>query len=1000
MSTAVAPPREFGATVSVAGDMMSSVPALRSADLVGRDAELDALRTQLGIGASEGTARAVLLGGDAGVGKTRLLTELRDLAVDDGWQVAAGHCLDLADNGLPYLPFTEILGRLALSHPDLVEQVLDTHPALGRLQPGRRIRHAEGGADDQSLERGDLFDAVHALLERAADAGPLLVVVEDAHWADQSTRDMLGFLFGRPFATRVALVVSYRSDDLHRRHPLRRQVGEWARLPGVERMQLEPLLAGDVRSLVHRLHPDPMREPEIADIVTRAEGNAFFVEELVGAMSASGGSVPGDLADVLLNRLDRLDDEARQVVRIASVAGRHVSHHLLAEVCDLTPAALETALRTAVEANVLVPSGPDSYAFRHALLGEAVYDDLLPGERVRLHATYAEVLRTGRAPGAAAELARHARLGQDHRTALLAAIEAGNDAMRVGGPEEAAQQFRQALTLTTDPAVGSLDDIDVALLVTRTSDALIAAGHLAKAAAVVREQLDLLPPDAPDADRGQLLAALASSLIHLDTQEDPRTYVAEAVALLPEEMTTQRAKVLALQARVLSAFGDVEEARQAGLEALGLAERDDMPRLVTDILTTLVGLDKEQRSDEIRHALLDVIAKARAAGAANAEIRGLYLLGRLHQDRADHQESMDAFAEAVQRGAAAGTPWAPFAGMSRFMGASVAYACGRWDEAARLARVVGQSPPDDYEAMFRSLEANIRAARGDRTVTELFGVLRPQWGREGLIGIWGSSAELELHEQDGDATAALDSYDTVVSTLTVTWRELFQARLRLAALTLGVLGTAAADRSAEERADLHPDAVRLHTDGRRVYHFHREAGFRFGPEAVAWSQRLEAEWLRWRWLAQVDPPGEDELVEAWREAERLFEAYGAVFELARTRARLAAVLRATGDNAGARRTADLARDAARGLGAAPLLDELTAQGSTALRAAPAADVLTPREREIIAHVAEGRSNGEIGKLLFISTKTVSVHVSNILGKLGAASRTEAAAVARRRHLLP
>ena len=252
-----------------------------------------------------------LLGGDAGVGKTRLLTELRDLAVDDGWQVAAGHCLDLADSGLPYLPFTEILGRLALSHPDLVEQVLDTHPALGRLQPGRRIRHAEGGADDQSLERGDLFDAVHALLERAADAGPLLVVVEDAHWADQSTRDMLGFLFGRPFATRVALVVSYRSDDLHRRHPLRRQVGEWARLPGVERMQLEPLPAGDVRSLVHRLHPDPMREPEIADIVTRAEGNAFFVEELVGAMSASGGSVPGDLADVLLNRLDRLDDEAR-----------------------------------------------------------------------------------------------------------------------------------------------------------------------------------------------------------------------------------------------------------------------------------------------------------------------------------------------------------------------------------------------------------------------------------------------------------------------------------------------------------------------------------------------------------------------------------------------------------------------------------------------------------------------------------------------------------------
>ena len=328
------------------------------------------------------------------------------------------------------------------------------------------------------------------------------------------------------------------------------------------------------------------------------------------------------------------------------------------------------------------------------------------------------MLRTGRAPGAAAELARHARLGQDHRTALLASIEAGNDAMRVGGPEEAAQQFRQALTLTTDPAVGPLDDIDVALLVTRTSDALIAAGHLAKAAAVVREQLDLLPPDAPDADRGQLLAALASSLIHLDTQEDPRTYVAEAVALLPEEMTTQRAKVLALQARVLSAFGDVEEARQAGLEALGLAERDDMPRLVTDILTTLVGLDKEQRSDEIRHALLDVIAKARAAGAANAEIRGLYLLGRLHQDRADHQESMDAFAEAVQRGVGRRHALGPVRRHVPLHGR-----LGRLRRAASGTRRRGwpgwsaSRRPTTTRRCSAPLEANIRAARGDRTVT-------------------------------------------------------------------------------------------------------------------------------------------------------------------------------------------------------------------------------------------------------------------------------------------
>jgi len=137
----------------------------------------------------------------------------------------------------------------------------------------------------------------------------------------------------------------------------------------------------------------------------------------------------------------------------------------------------------------------------------------------------------------------------------------------------------------------------------------------------------------------------------------------------------------------------------------------------------------------------------------------------------------------------------------------------------------------------------------------------------------------------------------------------------------------------------------------------------------------------------------------WREAVTLFDDYGHVFETARSRARLSAVLRASGDLAGARESGDLARAAARWLEAQPVLDELVASGSTPARADGAPDSLTPREREILALVAEGRSNGEIARQLFISAKTVSVHVSNILGKLGAAGRTEAAAIARRRGLI-
>ena len=161
---------------------------------------------------------------------------------------------------------------------------------------------------------------------------PLLLIVEDVHWADRSTRDLLSFLFARSFRSPVTIVASYRSDDLHRRHPLRAVAAQWARVPGVHRLQLDPLPDPDVRRLVAALTSSPLlsslTESEVQAIVTRAEGNAFFAEELVGAATGGPGRVgmPEDLADLLLVRLDRLDDSAREVVRAAAAAGRRVSH--------------------------------------------------------------------------------------------------------------------------------------------------------------------------------------------------------------------------------------------------------------------------------------------------------------------------------------------------------------------------------------------------------------------------------------------------------------------------------------------------------------------------------------------------------------------------------------------------------------------------------------------------------------------------------------------------
>src|SRR5215218_5459727 len=319
--------------------MMGDVPPVPDVrgPLVGRADELDRLVGLVGVG-RDGDAPAgpvaVLLSGDAGVGKTRLLAELRDRADSAGWRVLVGHCLDFGESALPYLPFSEAFGRLATESPTVARTLVEASPAIARLMPARRVLRdqdsqgsgaaLDAAADASTIERPELFAAIHGALEQLGRSAPLLLVVEDVHWADRSTREMLSFLFSRRFDSPVAVVASYRTDDLHRRHPLRTVAAEWARLPGVTRVELTRLGDADVRELVHSLHPAPMAERALHGIVERAEGNAFFTEELVQAAEVGPDAIPEALADLLLVRLDRLDDDARLVVRAAAVSGRRV----------------------------------------------------------------------------------------------------------------------------------------------------------------------------------------------------------------------------------------------------------------------------------------------------------------------------------------------------------------------------------------------------------------------------------------------------------------------------------------------------------------------------------------------------------------------------------------------------------------------------------------------------------------------------------------------------
>ncbi|UYM04295.1 helix-turn-helix transcriptional regulator [Solicola gregarius] len=970
--------------------------------LVGRSGELTRLAGLTGVSGGGARGGAVLLAGDAGVGKTRLLGELVERARDADRCVLVGHCLDFGDSALPYLPFTEVFGELAASEPEVIAELAEELPAVRRLLPHQRVMTGEH-EDVTHLDRSELFEAVYRALDRLAAARPLLVVVEDVHWADSSTRELLTFLFTRTFAAPVAIVASYRSDDLHRRHPLRRLVAEWSRLAGVTRFNLTGLGDADVRSLVRTLHPDPMPESDVNTIIARAEGNAFFTEELVGAAEFGRGTMPDDLAELMLIRLDRLDDDARTAVRASAGAGRRVSYALLSRVTDLEPERLDVALRQAVEHNVLVQAG-DGYAFRHALLGEAVYEDLLPGERVRLHARYAEALRSREVGGTAADLARHARAAHDVETALRASIEAGDDAMSVGGPEEAAQHYETALELLAHLDESTLDsalDVDPVDLTVKAGDAITVAGSPHRAVGVVREQLLQRDSTLEESDRVRLLVALVRAAFVSETDVDVLPLTTEALSLVSTEPTPLRAQVLGVHALANVERQRDDEAVRWAEEAIRIGNELGLPQVVADARTTIGRLDARIGDPESsKRTLRSVIEHARETDNLVGEMKGLHQLGSVHHEAGEFDDALATYIAAYETARDAGRPWAPYGFDGRVLAALTAYIAGDWDHVKRITDVRGESPPPLAEANLAAIGMLVAAGRGHAKALDLSPSIRPWWFRDGMIAVQCGGAEIDLQGDRGDVDAAIETYEDIAKAVTSLQWVWFPARVRLSALLLGQLANHASGMPEGERQKTDSRIDQLIASADDVMRESRERRRPMGPEGMAWHARVQAEALRLRWLLGVDPPAEDELVASWEAAVASFEEFGHVFELARSRTRLASVLRAVGRRTDARQLADAARDVATALRAEPLLVELRAIGSTGHRG-PSTDVtLTPREQEILALVAQGRSNAEIGRQLYISAKTVSVHVSNILSKLGASSRTEAAALARTQGLLP
>ena len=900
---------------------------------VGRDELLADLATFSAVDDPEGSA-SVLIGGDAGVGKTRLLLALRDRAVAAGRLVVVGHSLDFGDSALPYLPFSEILGRLQDELPAVVDTVAQTYPAIVRLLPRQRVRVAEAdgadaadrasGGDDRS-SRSDLFAGIHALLEEAGRQQPLLVVVEDVHWADQSSRELLSYLFARQLEAPVSLVVSYRSDDVHRRHPLRPTLAEWSRLPTLHRLQVGPLSEASVRALVHALHPEPLTDEQVRAIISRADGNAFFVEELSGMEGLSSATtLPVDLADLLLVRLDRLDEPSRRVVGAASVAGRRVSARAA------RPGARGLGVRRAGPRPRPAPGGgrpdprappggqPPGYAFRHALLSEAVYDDLLPGERARLHTAYVTALQDGSIPGTSAELALHARAANDIETAIAASTEAGDEAMRGrgargGGPAlpVRARDARPARRRRGRP---------------RGERRRRARRRRRR---IPRGQAGLRPPGDAARHRARGVACPAAAGqgrvgLHHRGRLRPARPDDRGVGAHPGGAAVQAAGPGADDPLPGAALAPQHRSGgRLGVRGGPDGHRAGVPRLARAASLVLAKVaDLTGQPDDAIARLQKVLGEAGAD--VDVEIRALHQLATVHFGIGRFADARRLYLEALARSKASGRPWSPWGLDARAVAALAAYILGDWDGVLSLTDTSGEAPPPLAEAYLRSVSLDVQAGRGSAEALDHIAAIRPFWERDGAMVLYCTTAAIDLYGDRGELDAARDFHDDAIATLHRLWPgSIMWLRLRLSAVLVGQIASHVSTLSRSERAEWAALGER-HAEGTRDFVATLTLEGASRVEARAWFVRGEAEILRLRWLADVDPPSSEQLVEAWRASVAAFEEMGHAFEIARSQARLAAALHAAGAPTEARRLVTAARETARRLKAEPLLAELRA----------------------------------------------------------------------------
>ncbi len=976
---------------------------MTSSRFVGRTAQLAELEAALRDAAGSRPSLA-LIAGESGVGKSRLADELVRLARDQDGVVLHGDCVELGEGELPYAPLLSALRPL----------VRESHPALEMLAPALRagldsLLPALGSSPrSEPAAQSQVFEGLLALLEALGEQGPVLLVIEDLHWADSSTRSFLSFLARTLCGEALLVVGTYRSDELHRRHPLRPLLADLGRDHAARLIELPPFTREELADQLEGILAAPPEPGLVERLYTRSEGNALFAEEILAAGLDGRGALPPTLRDALMLRVERLSRPAQELLRWLACQAA-ADHELLTAVAGLDALDLRDALRETVASQIVVALPSGSYAFRHALLREVVHDDLLPGERTEMHAALARALEARidageRGAHITAAAAHHWKAAGDQPAALASSVRAAAAAERVNAAAEAQALLERALDLwerVDEPeALASMTRVE---LLERTAEAAEAAGDSAREEALLRVTLAQVDAAAEPHKAAKLMRNLGYALWNLHRQDEAmQTFDAGLALLPPDEQSSDRAALLGAKAKKRMLQARFAEAEGAAGEALEVARAVGDRRAESQALNAL-GVAKGGKGDPDlgTRCLREALAIAQEEGLAIEEGSAWLNLADVLNLAGRGEEGLEVARAALVDGPKVGRhqDWL------QLIVAEISFHLGDWVETRARIPAPSRRHHGPTLANWYGVRSLYALGRGDLDTARLDidGLTRATRGstEPQFVAPRGIFAA-ELARRQGEHEAARSAVDNALDQIEFCSDDF----MRITALSSAGLRTEGdAGQLARDRRDAEAEARARRRAERLIERVRLSAGL---GGKVETGERATAEAEYARATDANDAALWDAAASAWDEVGRPYPA-------AYARWRQAEALAAAREREEAAEVAAAALGTARELGSDWLVDELeslatrarlrigddepgTSAGPETAEEDPFG--LTERERQVLELVAAGATNREIGERLHMAEKTASVHVSRILAKLDVRSRTEAAAVAHRQGMAP